>query len=210
MTENVAPNLLKRLAPAGVSVVERFGPKPDVDHRYAVNVAHAVPKRQKDHMSGRACAHEALAQLGRATEHIGILPSGAPDWPDGVRGAITHCDGYVACAVATTQAVTWLGIDAEPAEPMRDDAAQLIAFGKEIEWLGQGPLNGRILFCAKEAVFKAWHPVRQSPLDFADATVICDPTTQRFTAAIQRGPALTLNGRWSIENGIIGTLIAQA
>lgn len=204
--------LLSRLVSSDVTVVERFGATAwaDLDQRYASNVQRAVRKRQRDHMAGRSCAHAALARIGRDVPHLGILPSGAPDWPKGVRGSITHCSEYVACAVSEKSQTDWLGIDAEPAEPISAEVAQVVAHGHEHEWISRAPLNGRILFCAKEAVFKAWYPVRQTSLDFADASLEFNAEEQTFIALIHMDGNLHLRGRWDVSDGIIATIVAQA
>ena len=49
---------------------------------------------------GRACARAALANLGQGEAVIGIDEAGAPLWPAGVVGSITHTKGYAAALVA--------------------------------------------------------------------------------------------------------------
>ncbi|WP_306332212.1 4'-phosphopantetheinyl transferase [Streptomyces sp. KL109B] len=62
-------------------------------------IARAVPKRRNEFTTVRACAHDALAGLGLAP--VPLLPDerGAPGWPPGVVGSMTHCPGYGAAAV---------------------------------------------------------------------------------------------------------------
>ena len=211
MLDSKPGSLLKPLSPPGLALVEHLGNAEHApqDHRYAGTIQHAVLKRRHEFMAGRACAHAALAALGENTDWIGQTPSGAPEWPGGVRGSITHCTGYVAAATDSTARLEWLGIDAEVAEPMSQSAAAMVAFGPERDWITQGPLNGRILFSAKEAVFKAWHPVRQTKLDFADAELTFDTKAQTFTARLKSDPPMALHGHWIVSNGLIGTLIAH-
>ena len=63
-------------------------------------VAQAGPKRRRDFALGRACAHAALSTLGHDMAVIGRRENGAPHWPDGVVGSITHTSGYAAALVA--------------------------------------------------------------------------------------------------------------
>ncbi|NDZ87966.1 4'-phosphopantetheinyl transferase, partial [Streptomyces sp. SID10115] len=54
-------------------------------------VANAVDKRRKEFTTVRHCARTALARIG--VPAAPILPGhrGAPGWPDGVVGSMTHC-----------------------------------------------------------------------------------------------------------------------
>ena len=76
----------------------------------------------------------------------------------------------------------------------------------------------RILFCAKEATYKAWFPVTHRWLGFEDAhitfTVDDGGTTGGFASevlidpAVLSGPPLnTLRGRWSVRDGLALTAI---
>src|SRR4051812_19673514 len=62
-------------------------------------VASASDKRRRDFALGRACAHQALAALGFDDGAIAIRQNGAPLWPTGVLGSITHTHGYAAALV---------------------------------------------------------------------------------------------------------------
>ena len=71
----------------------------------------------------------------------------------------------------------------------------------------------RLLFSAKESVYKAFFPLTGLWLDFADVAVIIDPGGS-FTARL-RGPQLiraagveTFAGRWGAGVGIIATAVA--
>jgi 4'-phosphopantetheinyl transferase EntD len=56
-------------------------------------VARAVPKRQREYATVRLCARRAMSELG--VEPVPLLAGrrGAPQWPSGVIGSLTHCDG---------------------------------------------------------------------------------------------------------------------
>ncbi|CAO5150325.1 4'-phosphopantetheinyl transferase Svp [Frankia sp. AiPs1] len=146
-------------------------------------LARAVEKRRREFTTARICAHQALRQLGLPPAPILPGPRGAPGWPDGVVGSITHCAGYRAAAVAWASDLHTLGIDAEPNEPnpagvtqeitVADEAARLadlLADRPAIRW-------DRLLFSAKESVYKAWFPLAQRWLGFEDAVLALDPGT---------------------------------
>ena len=61
-------------------------------------VAHAVESRRREYAAVRSCARACLGRLGY--RRVPILPGvgGAPSWPAGVLGSMTHCAGYAAAA----------------------------------------------------------------------------------------------------------------
>ena len=76
-------------------------------------MANAAQKRRRDFALGRACARAALSALGRGDAVIGRDDNGAPQWPAGVLGSITHTKGYAAALVAETHDAGGVGVDAE-------------------------------------------------------------------------------------------------
>lgn len=178
-------------------------------------IARAVDKRRREFTTARHCARQAMARLG--LPQVPILPGerGAPGWPDGVVGAITHCAGYRAAAVSL-EALS-VGIDAEPHEPLPDGVLAAIALDEErsaLERLGGSVHWDRLLFCAKEAVYKAWFPLARRWLGFEDAAIALHPSGT-FTARLLvpgptvHGAELTgFTGRWLCANRLVVTTIA--
>lgn len=73
----------------------------------------------------------------------------------------------------------------------------------------------RILFCAKESVYKAWFPLTHRWLNFTDAHVDIDPASGTFGARLLvKGPVVNgavldgFSGQWLVGNGLIATAIA--
>lgn len=184
-------------------------------------VARAVEKRRLEFADGRTCARRALAQIGVAPAPILSGPRGEPRWPPGVVGSITHCEGYRACAVARDSDLLTLGVDAEPDLPLPGGLIVDVALVEERRRLGElaraapGVSWDRLLFCAKESVYKAWFPLTGSWLGFEDARVELDPERGRFTARLLvPGPRLDggmlegFCGRWLAADGLLLTAIA--
>lgn len=187
-------------------------------------LARAVDKRVREFSTGRACARAALARLGVPPAPILPGPRGAPQWPAGVVGSITHCDGYRAAAVAWADQVTALGVDAEPDEPLPGGVLSVVSLPAERDRLaglaglagaGGGVCWDRLLFCAKEAVYKAWYPLTGRWLGFEQADVTIDPAGGTFVARLlvpadgPGGLALTsFGGRWLARDGLILTAVA--
>jgi 4'-phosphopantetheinyl transferase EntD len=210
------------ILPPQVVAVEAFGDVLDIElfpEEEAV-IAKAVGKRRREFTTARACARGALAKLGLPAVPIVPGPRGAPQWPSGVVGSITHCAGYRAAAVAHAGDVVTIGLDAEPHAPLpkgvldavsvADERARLAALAAarpDVCW-------DRLLFCAKETVYKAWFPLTGRWLGFEDASVTIDPDGHTFTARllvdgpIVNGSAITgFEGRWLVRDGLITTAI---
>lgn len=183
-------------------------------------IANAVDKRRREFTTARACARAALAELGLPP--VPILPGlrGAPQWPAGVVGSITHCAGYRASAVAHDRDIVTIGLDAEPHETLPHGVLGAVASPAEQASLAAlsaarpGVCWDRMLFCAKETVYKAWFPLTMSWLGFEDAVVHFDPDGRTFTARLLvDGPVVNsaklsgFTGRWMVSDGLIATTI---
>jgi len=215
--------VLEQILPAGVAVEEAFGDVPDAKlfpEEEAV-IATAVARRRTEFATARACARAALARLGEPA--VPILPGarGAPQWPQGVAGSITHCEGYRAAGVARTTGIVTMGLDAEPNDPLPDGVLGVIALDGErariAELAAAEPAVrwDRLLFCAKESVYKTWFPVAQRWLDFEEADIDIDARAGTFTARllvpgplVAGGPLSVLYGRWLVGRGLLLTAIA--
>ncbi|CCK60893.1 4'-phosphopantetheinyl transferase family protein [Mycobacterium canetti] len=185
-------------------------------------IAKSVTKRRNEFITARHCARIALGDLGVPPVPILKGDKGEPRWPDGVVGSLTHCTGYRGAVVGRTDAVRSVGIDAEPHDVLPNGVLDAISLPAErAEMPGSLPAElhwDRILFCAKEATYKAWFPLTKRWLGFEDAhiTFEADPpgNAGRFVSRILidgsalSGPALTtLRGRWSVERGLVLTAI---
>ena len=184
-------------------------------------VARAVPKRRHEFTTVRWCARAALARLDIAA--AAILPGerGQPQWPAGVVGSMTHCAGYRAAAVARATDMATVGIDAEPHERLPPDILDAVASPAEQRHLHElahafpAVWWDRLLFSAKESVYKAWFPLARRWLNFHDAVITFDHTDGTFDARLLvpgpllDGRALTgFAGRWLVRDGILLSAIA--
>ncbi|MFE4798006.1 4'-phosphopantetheinyl transferase [Streptomyces sp. NPDC056708] len=185
-------------------------------------VRNSIDSRRREFTTGRHCARNALARLGFPSDRpILSGEKGEPVWPDQVRGSITHCRGYRAAAVARAAGIASLGIDAEPNQQLPDGVLEAVALPRE-EIMTKELLRGfpgvywdRMLFSAKESVYKTWFPLTHRSLEFDDALIEIDPVNGTFSARIlpqgirdihnaPRGFA----GRWIVGNGLVVTAIA--
>ena len=129
-------------------------------------------------------------------------------------GSLTHCAGYRGCAVARAETMAAIGIDAEPARPLPAGLIETVAAPAERRQLAELRLArpelpwDLLLFCAKEAVYKAWFPLTGHRLGFADVLVGFAATgafTAQVTAAAGRPAgraAACVAGRWLVRDGL--------
>ncbi len=203
--------MIEAIVPAGVQVSEDLGESRGgiLFPEEAAVVADAVATRRDEFAAVRGCARRALARLGRRPAPLLPGPGGAPIWPSGVAGSMTHCAGYRAAAVVDRSRLSSIGIDAEPDEPLPDGVRQLIARPEELRRFSDLDAPGdRLLFSAKEAVYKAWYPLTRRWLDFDEVSVIPDVATRRFDAfVLTAGPnePRRFTGAWTTGAGLVLT-----
>lgn len=140
--------------------------------------ARSIPARQpamrRASGAARWVAHRLLADTGISDLAIPRAPSGAPLWPNGIVGSLAHDDDMAVAAVAPVGGIVSLGIDVEPAEPLPDDIFAIVITGADRTGAADPRLAGRILFAAKEAVYKAAYPLDREVLGYEDIAVDLD------------------------------------
>lgn len=176
-------------------------------------VARAVPSRRSEFRTARSCAREALAALGISAVPIPRGQYGEPCWPSGVVGSITHCTGYRAAAVALEADFASIGIDAEPDESLPDDVFAEVVTPTEARLLadraGTATDQGRLLFCAKEATYKALFPLTGRWLEFHDIEISLGGTGYFRSQVVGRNCGVPddlagrLRGRWTRVHGLL-------
>lgn len=184
-------------------------------------VARSVDRRRHEFAAVRGCARRAMAALGLPPAPVLRGHRGMPLWPDGIVGSMTHCVGYRAAVLARASEVRALGIDAEPDEPLPSDVWEVISLPSERRRIASGtdaaaPHWDRLLFSAKESVFKTWFPLTGIELDFDEAEIKFrrrEGTSRQgtFTAQLLRtapGVPGSFEGRWLVRDGFAVTAIA--
>src|SRR5205807_4882881 len=121
--------------------------------------------------AARIVARQLLAQLGYGAITLPRGASGEPIWPAGVTGSLAHDDRVAIAAVGLLRDVRAVGIDVEPAVPLPPEVLELIATPQELRKIVDDPLRGKLLFAAKEAVYKAVYPLDRIFLEFRDIEV---------------------------------------
>ncbi|MEP3332260.1 4'-phosphopantetheinyl transferase superfamily protein [Sedimentitalea sp.] len=143
------------------------------------------PKRRQEFTAGRIAVRRAMAELDLPARAIPMGPDRAPVWPNNLRGSLTHCAS--ACLAVLTKADLLLGVDVEPNEPLTDDVTDLVCSAAEQGWLQSSPETtrgnlSRLIFCAKEAAFKAQYHLSKRVFDFTTLRIESEMAGHRFTA----------------------------
>ncbi|MEV4319014.1 4'-phosphopantetheinyl transferase superfamily protein [Actinocrispum sp. NPDC049592] len=214
--------IIEKLMPAGVVCRDTTedAPESTLFPEEAERVAKAVDKRRREFATVRHCARQALGELGIEPAPILNGERGAPQWPAGVVGSMTHCAGYRAAVVARSSDIHTIGIDAEPHAPLPQEG-MLRMIGREEEIPRLAALSARdpgvhwdrMLFCAKEAVYKAWYPLTHKWLGFEEASVTLDPAGTFDARLLVPGPVIAgeqvsgFTGRWIVSDGLVITAI---
>ncbi|WP_433284980.1 4'-phosphopantetheinyl transferase family protein [Micromonospora sp. CA-244673] len=177
----------------------------------------AVTGRRRDFTAGRVCARRALAGLGLPATPVPAGADRAPVWPAGVVGAITHTRGYCAAAAARAAEIRAVGIDAEGHRELPTGVRRKVCLPEEEAQLARLPGGvawSVVLFSVKETVYKVWHPLVGTWLDFSDARVTLDPDAGRFTARIAPArlaaapltdPPSSIAGRFAVDTDLVRT-----
>jgi 4'-phosphopantetheinyl transferase EntD len=214
--------MIKSILPDCVVSADVFAdpPEPVLFPEEELAIIHADDKRRKEFSTARVCAHDALRKLGMRPSPV--LPGlrGEPQWPPGVVGSITHCAGYRGAVLGISSKVMTIGIDAEPNEALVHGVLDAVSLPEERESLRKLAAHhphvhwDRLLFSAKESVYKAWFPLTKRWLDFEDVMISIDPAHGNFSAWLRvtgprvRGQRITaFSGRWVVDTGLILTAI---
>ncbi|MGW7255536.1 4'-phosphopantetheinyl transferase family protein [Streptomyces sp. NPDC054834] len=221
--------MIEELLPDSVVAVEAHGDDGLRDAplypEEAALMTRAVAKRRREFSTVRACARLAMEKLGVPAQPVLTGESGAPRWPDGLVGSMTHSDDYCAAALARAADLASLGIDAEPHEVLPEEVVSYVflpAESKRLRRLAEERPEvhwDRILFSAKESVYKAWFPLTGQWLDFSEADIEIvpepgpGPQGRLHAELLVPGPWVggrrvgRFEGRWSIRRGVVTTAV---
>lgn len=193
----------------------------------AALVTRALPERVAEFATGRECARTALREIGAEAPDHPILAdtNGAPLWPAGVIGSISHTAGWTG-AVAARQGtgvrghrtgLASIGLDAEVAVPLPEGVLDVVATPAEraaLEHLGRSRADlpwDTLLFAAKEATYKAWYPLTGVVLHHEQVRVqLTADGTFRAEASDGIRMPLRVEGRWRAGPDVVLTLAAVA
>ena len=162
------------LALPGVAIAHRLispGDEDALTPEELRGISGSVVERRRASGAARIVARQLLRELGYPESPLPRTASGAPIWPVGVTGSLAHDRRVAVAAVATSRDIDALGIDIEPAELLPIDLLDIIATPDERPGIGDDLICGRLLFAAKEAVYKAVYPLDRIFLEHHDVQI---------------------------------------
>jgi len=177
-------------------------------------IARSVFKRRREFAAGRQCARTALARMGIQDFPLLSGSRREPLWPEGVVGSISHSDSACVAAVASAEHYRGIGVDLESDEPLSADLVRAVCCPDEVRCLTDTPgldpmVVARIVFCAKESVYKCQFPTTRAFLDFYDVSIRLDSDggfrITRCRDELADDWAGRLRGRWIRAEGCLAT-----
>ncbi|MCS4307009.1 4'-phosphopantetheinyl transferase EntD [Rheinheimera pacifica] len=182
----------------------------------------AVPKRRCEYLAGRVLFQQLLQEHNQPAWPLLNTPAGAPLWPPGYTGSVSHSDGTAICCLCPTGVYQATGIDIETILSTKTgtDIEQLILQPAEQHLLRQLTAVTytellTIAFSAKESLYKALYPQVQRFFGFEDAAITnIKAETQQFTLCLTSplGPQLStdteFHGHYSYVGQQVISLIA--
>ena len=191
--------------PVGVAVTDpRLAHRPlcDIEKPF---IAKARSVRRLEFTAGRAAARQAMQEIGLAAQAVPAGPDRAPMWPLGLSGSISHSKSQ--CVAVVAQNAYSIGIDIEEAVPLDEALCASICSVSElsrIDGAEQG-LLAKLIFCAKEAAYKAQYPLTRCLFGFDHLDVILDLPKQSFEVTFLK-PA----GHFSVGDQLPGRFSVAA
>ena len=164
---------LGEILPSGAAgAVRRIGIEDDrlLSPAESVCIGRAVLARRRASGAARMLARSLLSFPSEPHPDIFWSSSGAPIWPAGIVGSLGHDEFVAAAIVGSSAAFGGLGVDVESAEPLDDELIPIVATPDE-QRASDDPLQAKVLFCVKEAVFKAVNPLDRRFLGFDEIVV---------------------------------------
>lgn len=172
----------------------------------------AAPVRDREFATGRTLVSRVLRDAGVAVPAIPRGASGAPCWPPGWTGSISHAGGWCIAAIAPAAATAGLGIDIELVPEDTAALEEIVLSPSERAWLARRPpaarrLHVATLFSAKESLFKALSPAGAGWIDFHDAQRTGE-TERHITFTVAGAAVSPLRVAWRHSAGFVLTLVA--
>jgi 4'-phosphopantetheinyl transferase EntD len=144
-------------------------------------IERAVDSRRKEFSTGRWLAREGLSALGLPA---GAIPCGSarePLWPADVVGSLTHSASMCAAVIGLGRDYRGVGLDLELSAAPKADLADLIVSPTEPREY-RLPVTLRLVFSAKESVYKCLYPIYSTFLDFQEIDIFFDRRKLTFSA----------------------------
>ncbi|MDQ2093163.1 4'-phosphopantetheinyl transferase family protein [Rhodalgimonas zhirmunskyi] len=203
---------LSEVLPEGVTFAVEDPSQPegkdDLFASEAAAMTRAVPVRRAEFAAGRRAAHRAMDDLGVLPAPVPMAADRAPEWPEGLVGSISHCEGAAVAVLGFSGVHAALAVDVEPDLGLPRDLHDLVCTEAERAWLsglepGARDRAARKLFSAKECVYKLQFAQGGKLLNFSDVEVVIDVDHGAFEARF-----LCDAGRYGAQEVVQGRCLA--
>lgn len=165
----------------------------------------SVAKRQREFRAGRNAAHAALERLDAPPGPLLRNENRQPVWPQGFLGSISHCNDSCVAACAAAGELVSIGVDVEPLKPLSTGIARYIDTDEESAFMARhGELPRRLIFSAKESLYKCYHPLIRRFIGFHSVSLDIDISNRRFNftpteaCKVEFPQALEFHGRFLV------------
>jgi enterobactin synthetase component D len=146
-------------------------------------ISGAIEKRRREFRAGRHAAHAALSRLDAPDAPLLRGKRREPLWPPGYVGSIAHCNDLCLAVCARDSEVAGIGIDVEPLAPLPDGVDSYIHTEAEAAFIADhaNAHPGRLIFSAKESLYKCFYPLVQRYFGFHSVELNIDTANQRYS-----------------------------
>lgn len=149
------------------------------------SVSNSADVRVREYTAGRTLAREVISELMPWAGSIPTDSERCPIWPSGVSGSISHTRSHVGVAIANSRGISGIGIDLEPVGSVTEDLYARLFTNSELHTIHDSgdPGIATLMFCCKEAVYKAAFPKTRVFLDFHQLEVRLSVSQNTFAVA---------------------------
>lgn len=165
----------------------------------------AIEKRQREFRAGRNAAHAALSRLQAPTSPLLRGERREPLWPAEHVGSIAHCNDLCLAVAAKGSDLLGVGIDVEPLEPLPAGVERYVHTAEEEAFISDNPGDHpqRLIFSAKESLYKCYYPLLGRFFGFQSVMLNFDRERGRFSfepteRCEVRFPPQRFEGRYAI------------
>ncbi len=149
-------------------------------------VPNVATKRYREFTAGRLCAREVLKKSGIDNFPLLVGNNREPLWPPGIVGSISHCRDNCIVVASRDKRIAGLGVDIENIAPLEEEITSLVCRQKEKQWITHVSEPGhpdwaKIIFSAKESVYKCLFPIKNIYLDFKEVQIEFDILRNKFS-----------------------------
>ncbi len=209
-------HLFDSIAPPAAEVAEMDPEDASENELYSselAQIASAIATRRREYAAGRILARVAMGRCGVAATPLLNGPDRAPIWPAAVVGSISHTAGHAVAMAAPRGDLKALGCDIEVRAALPDRVDKRILLPREQGFVAAtSRWYGRLIFSAKESVYKSLYPTTKRFINFHEVEIDLDLDRGKFVINLYSKDGKLpyqdrLRGRFSFNDRFLGTVV---